>query len=220
MLRALRRDLSAALVAMVVFTLVLGLGYPLLVTGVGQALFPSAADGSLVHADGRVVGSRLLGQDFRTPLLDADGTPMLDSDGTPVLVADRRFFQSRPSQTGYDPSATFFSNAGPNGADTRDAITGNARTYLKLEGRYLPTLTRAGVPADAVQTSASGVDPHISVANARIQAHRIAAVRGLSLTRVNALIDAHTDGRGLRLFGEPGVNVLALNLALDKEASR
>ncbi len=197
-MRALRRDLAAALVAMAVFTLVLGLAYPLLVTGVSQVVFPGAADGSLVHdAAGRTIGSRLLGQDFR-------GRP--------------RYFQSRPSQSGYSASATFFSNAGPNGADTRDAIAAAARAYLKRELPYDPALTRAAIPPDAVQTSASGVDPHVSPANARIQAHRIAAVRRLPLSRVNALIDEHTDGRGLGLFGEPGVNVLELNLALDKES--
>lgn len=198
MLHALRRDLASALVAMLVFTLVLGLGYPLLVTGVGQVAFPGKADGSLVTVDGEVVGSRLLGQGFRGP----------------------RWFHSRPSQSGYSASATFFSNAGPNGADTRDAIAAHARAYLKLEGRYAPGLTREGIPPDAVQTSASGVDPHISLANARIQARRVAGMRGLPLARVNALIDAHTDGRGLGVFGEPGVNVLRLNLALDEEASR
>jgi len=199
-MRALRRDLTAALVAIAVFTLVLGLGYPMLVTGVAQLAFPHAADGSLVHdGAGRVVGSRLLGQDFR---------------------GRARYFQSRPSQSGYSASATFFSNAGPNGADTRRAIAANARAYLRSERPYDAALTRGAIPPDAVQTSASGVDPHVSVANARIQAHRVARVRGLSLARVNALVDAHTDGRGVGLFGEPGVNVLELNLALDEEASR
>jgi potassium-transporting ATPase KdpC subunit len=199
-MRALRRDLLASLIAIVAFTVVLGLGYPLLVTGVAQVAFPGAANGSLVHdAAGRTVGSRLLGQDFK---------------------GDKRFFQSRPSQTTYDPSATAFSNAGPNGADTRAAIAVAARTYLRRERPYDPALTRAAIPPDAVQTSASGVDPHVSPANARIQAHRVAATRRLPLARVNALIDAHTDGRGLGLFGEPGVNVLQLNLALDQEASR
>jgi K+-transporting ATPase ATPase C chain len=197
-MRALRRDLVVALVAMAVFTLVLGLAYPLLVTGVSQVVFPGAANGSLVHdAAGRTIGSRLLGQDF-------SGRP--------------RYFQSRPSQSDYSASATFFSNAGPNGADTRAATAAAARAYLKRERPYDSALTRAAIPPDAVQTSASGVDPHVSVANARIQAHRIAATRGLPLARVDALVDAHTDGRALGLFGEPGVNVLELNLALDKES--
>lgn len=200
MLRSLRRDLATASVALLLFTLVLGLAYPLLVTGVAQVAFPGAADGSLVRdAAGRVVGSRLLGQDFG---------------------GRARYFQPRPSQSGYSASATFFSNAGPNAADTRDATAAAARAYLRRERPYVPGLTRAALPPDAVQTSASGVDPHVSAANARIQAHRVAAARGLPLARVRALIDAHVDGRGLGLFGEPGVNVLELNLALDQEASR
>ncbi len=199
-MRALRRDLLTSLIAIVAFTALLGLGYPLLVTGISQVAFPGASNGSLVHdAGGHAIGSRLLGQDFK---------------------GDPRYVQSRPSQTTYDPSATAFSNAGPNGADTRAAIAQNARAYLKLERPYDPALTRAAIPPDAVQTSASGVDPHISPANARIQAHRIAATRHLSLAHVNDLIAAHTDGRGVGLFGEPGVNVLQLNLALDRETSR
>jgi K+-transporting ATPase ATPase C chain len=192
----MRRDLVSAVVAMVVFTLVLGLAYPLLVTGVAQVAFPHAANGSLVRDDaGRVVGSRLLGQAVDGP----------------------RWFHPRPSQSGYSASATFFSNAGPNGADTRDAVAAAARAYLRRERPYAPALARADVPPDAVQTSASGVDPHISPADAGIQAHRVAAVNGLPLARVRALIGDHTDGRGLGLFGEPGVNVLELNLALEEE---
>ncbi|ADB49156.1 potassium-transporting ATPase subunit KdpC [Conexibacter woesei] len=194
----MKRDLQASVVALIVFTIVLGLLYPLAVTGVSQVAFNDAANGSLVKVDGRVVGSRLLGQGFRGP----------------------RYFHSRPSQTEWNPSATAFSNAGPNGADTRDAIAANADAYLRLEGRYDASLTRGEIPPDAVQTSGSGVDPHITPANARIQAHRVAEVRGLPLDRVNALIDDNTDGRGLGLFGQPGVNVLELNLALDKETTR
>ncbi len=193
-MRALRRDLSAALVAIVVLTLALGLAYPLLVTGAAQLIFPGRAAGSLVHADGRVVGSRLLGQDFK---------------------GAARFFQSRPSADGYDPSATAFSNAGPNAAATRAAIATRAAAYFERERPYDPGLRRAAIPPDAVQTSASGVDPHISPADAAIQAHRVAAVRQLPLAHVRQLIAAHTDGRGLGLFGEPGVNVLELNLALE-----
>lgn len=198
MLASLRKDAVTAVVALLALTLVLGLAYPLVVTGVSQVVFPNAADGSQVTVDGRVVGSRLLGQEFRGP----------DS------------FHSRPSQSGYSATATFFSNAGPNGADTRDAIAANADAYLELEGRYAPGLRRGDVPPDAVQTSASGVDPHISPANAEIQAHRVAAIRGMPLERVKDLIDEHTDGRGLGLFGEPGANVLELNIALDKETTR
>jgi K+-transporting ATPase ATPase C chain len=216
----MKKDLTATVVSLIVLTLVLGLLYPLVVTGVSQVAFNDAANGNQVKVNGRVIGSRLLAQDFRKPVLGPDGRPKLDADGNPVLVADQRYFQSRPSQSDYDPSATFFSNAGPNGADTRDAIASNADTYLALEGRYDQGLKRADIPPDAVQTSASGVDPHITVDNARIQAHRIAAVRGIPLDRVDQLVDDNTDGRGLGLFGEPGVNVLQLNLALDKETTR
>lgn len=194
----MKRDLQASAVALILCTLVLGLLYPLAVTGVGQALFPDAAGGSLIERDGEVVGSRLLGQGFRTP----------------------RYFHSRPSQTEWNPAATAFSNAGPNSADTRDAIAANADAYLRREASYDASLTRGEIPADAVQTAASGVDPHISPRNARIQSHRIAAVRGLPLERVRALVAEHTDDRGLGLFGEPGVNVLQLNLALDQETAR
>ncbi|HST41455.1 MAG TPA: potassium-transporting ATPase subunit KdpC [Conexibacter sp.] len=194
----MKKDLTATAVGLVVLTLVLGLLYPLAVTGVSQVAFNDAANGSQIERDGTVVGSRLLGQGFTSA----------------------RYFHSRPSQSEYNPSATFFSNAGPNGQDTADAIRANADAYLKREGRYDAGLTRAAIPPDAVQTSASGVDPHITVDNARIQAHRVAAVRDLSPDRVDELIDDHTDGRGLGLFGAPGVNVLQLNIALDEESSR
>ncbi len=133
-------------------------------------------------------------------------------------VPDRRYFQSRPSQTGYDPSVTYFSNLGPNSKDARDLVKENLAGYLELERPFNPGLSADQVPIDAVTQSASGVDPHISEANARIQARRIAAVRQLPLSRVDELIDENTDGRFLGLFGEPGVNVLKLNLALDEEA--
>ena len=189
----MRRDLISSTIAIVALTLLLGLAYPLAVTGVSQVLFPGRADGSQVVHNGRVVGSALLGQDF---------------------AGDRSLFQSRPSPTGYNPAGTAFSNLGPNSKDLRAAIARNADAYLRRERPYNPGLSRAAIPADAVQTSASGVDPHISVANARIQAGRVAARTRLPKARVLALVDASTDGRGLDLLGEPGVNVLRLNLAI------
>ncbi|MEA2285701.1 MAG: potassium-transporting ATPase KdpC subunit [Solirubrobacteraceae bacterium] len=189
----MRRDLISSTIAIVALTLLLGLAYPLVVTGVSQVLFPGQADGSQVVRNGRVVGSALLGQDF---------------------AKDRSLFQSRPSPTGYNPAGTAFSNLGPNSKDLRAAITRNADAYLRRERPYNPGLSRAAIPADAVQTSASGVDPHISVANARIQAGRVAARTRLPKARVLALLDANTDGRGLGFLGEPGVNVLRLNLAI------
>ncbi len=217
MLRSIRRELLASLIAIVVLTVVLGIGYPLLMTGIGQAVFPHAANGNQVKVDGKLVGSSLLGQSFDKPVLDANGKAKLDSDGDPVTTPDTRYFQTRPSADSYNPSATAFSNAGPNGSDTEDAVRQRVTAYLALERPYDPSLTTAQIPPDAVQTSASGVDPQISPANARIQAHRIAAVRKLPLARVDQLIDDHTDGRGLGVLGEKGVNVLDLNLALDKE---
>lgn len=213
------RELRAALVAIAAFTLLLGLAYPLVVTGIGQVAFPGAADGSRVSARGREVGSRLIGQDFRRPLLGRDGKPKRGPDGKPVLVADRRYFQSRPSATDYDAAGTAFSNLGPNSEQLRDALDANAAAYLALERPYDPGLTRREIPGDAVFTSASSVDPDISPANARIQARRVAAVRHLELARVLALVDRNTGARGLGILGEPGVNVLELNLALDRETT-
>jgi K+-transporting ATPase ATPase C chain len=219
-MRAFRKELLASAIAIVVFTVVLGLAYPLFITGVSQVAFKNKAQGSQVTVNGRVVGSRLIAQDFQRQVIGRDGRPEVDRDGNPVLVPDVKYFQSRPSQTGYNPSATAFSNAGPNGADTRDAIRANAQSYLTLNKRYDPSLTLHQVPPDAVQTSASGVDPQISLANARIQAHRVADVRGIPLDTVNQLINDNTSGRGLGLFGDKGVNVLQLNLALDQERAR
>ena len=136
-----------------------------------------------------------------------------------MLEADPAYFQA-PSVTGYSADVTYFNNLGPNSRELSDHFAEQLDAYLRLERPYNPGLTRADVPVDAVTTSASGVDPHISEANARIQAHRIAAVRGLPLERVLGLIDENTDGRFLGLLGEPGVNVLQLNLALDKETRR
>jgi len=207
-----RKDLITSLLAVVVMTVFLGLVYPLAITGISQVLFPGKANGSKLSFDGRVVGSSLIGQDFK---------------GKPA------YFQSRPSATEYSGNVTYFSNLGPNSIEAREAVRKNLRRYLHRELPYDPELRADGtqsrhigdfesrrrlVPVDAVTESASGVDPHISQANAWIQAHRIAAVRHIPLTQVDDLISANTDGRSLGLLGEPGVNVLELNIALDKEA--
>jgi K+-transporting ATPase ATPase C chain len=208
----MRKDLTTSLLAVVVMTVFLGLVYPLAITGISQVLFPGKANGSKVSFDGRIVGSSLIGQDFK---------------GKPA------YFQPRPSATEYSGNVTYFGNAGPNSAEAREAVRKNLAAYLRRESPYAPELRADGtqsrhigdfqsrrqlIPVDAVTESASGVDPHISQANAWIQAHRVAAVRGLPLAKVDALISAHTDGRFLGLLGEPGVNVLELNIALDKEA--
>ena len=215
----MKRVLLTSVIAVVLFTAVFGLAYPLLFTGFSQVAFPGASNGSKIERDGKLVGSKLIAQDFRKPVLGPNGKPRMDKDGNPVLVADPRYFQPRPSQTTYSPSTTFFSNLGPNSTDARDEVKANIATYLALEKRFDPGLTAATIPVDAVTQSGSGVDPQISQDNARIQAHRIAAIRRLPMATVNRLIDDHTDGRFLGLFGEPGVNVLELNLALDKQAS-
>lgn len=194
----MRRDLLTGLLAVALMTLALGIAYPLAIAGIAQVAFPGAANGSKVSFDGRVVGSRLIGQEFE----------------------GRAFFHSRPSATEYSGNVTFFGNAGPNSAAAREAMRESLAAYIRREKPYYPGLTRQRVPVDAVTESASGVDPHISEANARIQAHRVAAVRGLPLERVEALVEANTDDRGLGVLGEPGVNVLELNVALEEEAPR
>jgi potassium-transporting ATPase KdpC subunit len=196
----MRRDLLTSLIAVVLITLVFGLAYPLVFTGVAQVLLPGKANGSKITENGQVVGSSLIAQKFTR-----NGKP------------DKRYFQPRPSQTGYDPSVTFFSNLGPNSLTEKQKVKLRLADYLKLNRPFDPGLTAAAVPVDAITQSASGVDPHISEANAQIQAHRIAAVRHLPLSQVDGLVSDNTDGRFLGLFGEPGVNVLELNLALDKE---
>ena len=191
------RVLRGAVVAVVLCTLVFGLAYPLLLTGFAQAFFSGKANGSLVKVDGRVVGSKLVAQGFTSP----------------------KYFHPRPSATApaYNAGATTFANLGPTNPDLAKAVRQQARAILKLERPYNPGLTIGDIPVDAVTTSGSGIDPHISPANARLQAARVASVRGLSQQRVLDLVDKHTDGRGLGFLGEPGVNVLELNLALDRE---
>jgi K+-transporting ATPase ATPase C chain len=200
------KDLRASIVAAVVFTLVCGLAYPLVMTGVGRVVFPNKADGSLIKLNGKVVGSKLIGQEFKRD------TGKKDSAGKPILEPIPKYFQSRPSATGYSANATFFNNQGPNQKALADQLKANAGDYLKQN----PGTRRQDIPPDAVTTSASGIDPHISKANARIQSRRVAQARGVDRGRVLQLIDQNTDGRFLFL-GEPGVNVLELNLALDKE---
>jgi K+-transporting ATPase ATPase C chain len=192
------RELRTAAIAVLVMTLVLGLAYPLAMTGVAQVLFPGASDGSLVKRDGKTVGSKLIGQDFSKNL---------------------GYFQSRPSVTEYNPSGTFFNNQGPNQKDLADQLKGFVDDYLKRERPYTPNLTAAQIPPDAVTTSASGVDPQISESNARIQVNRVARRRNLPVDRVMQIVDAHTSRPLFGLGGPKSVNVLETNLALDQEAS-
>lgn len=187
----MRRQLIAAVVVFLALTLLTGIAYPLVVTGVSQVLFPNRADGSLVKRDGKVVGSELIGQNF----------------------SGSRYFHPRPSAAGdgYDAMSSSASNLGPSNPDLIAEIRKRVASY-RTENR-VPSGT--AVPGDAVTASGSGLDPHISVANARLQAPRVARTRGISQSGVLDLIGEHTEGRSLGFLGEPGVNVLELNLALD-----
>jgi K+-transporting ATPase ATPase C chain len=211
----MRKDLTTSLLAVVVMTVFLGLVYPLAITGISQMLFPGKANGSKLRVDGKVVGSSLIAQSFSHPVLGKNGKPKLEEEEE-IFAPDKGYFQPRPSATGYSGNVTYFGNAGPNSVEAREEVREYMKAYLQLEKPFDKSLTSEDIPVDSVTQSASGVDPHISEANARIQAHRIAAVRHISLTQVEDLISANTDGRSLGLLGEPGVNVLELNIALDK----
>jgi potassium-transporting ATPase KdpC subunit len=220
------RDLLTSVIGVIVFTIVLGLVYPLAITGISQVAFPGDANGQQIHLDGKLVGSKIIGQNFGTPVLEKDGKPK-EVKGAVVTEADPRYFQTRPSATegGADnAAASTFSNHGPNSVKTKEADEENIKAYLELnknpatKSEYDAGLTVAKIPVDAVNSSASGLDPEISPANAWIQAYRVAAVRGFSRARVDALIAKYTSGRGLGFSGEEGVNVLELNLALNRLA--
>ena len=214
----MKRDIITSAIGIVVLTLLCGILYPLLVTGVSQLAFPGNANGQQVFVHGKLVGSKIIGQNFGLVVLGKNGKPEMKS-GNPVTSPDPRYFQSRPSATipADNAASTTFSNLGPNSKATLVELKANIQAYIALNGRYYPGgLTPAKVPVDAADSSASGIDPDISVANADIQAYRIAAVRQFPMSRVRALIDQYTHGRGLGFSGEPGVNVLELNLALDR----
>jgi potassium-transporting ATPase KdpC subunit len=219
----MKRDLRTGFLSIVVITIVFGLGYPLLMTGLAQGIFPGKANGSLIKKDGVVVGSALIGQQFYEPVIGKNGKQEVVK-GVPQTQPDPRYFQTRPSATvpADNAEGSAFSNLGPNNKATEVEITGNIQTYLALniaadKKAYDPAVTSAAqVPVDAADSSASGIDPDISVANAKIQAYRIAAVRGLSLSTVDGLVAKYTNARSLGFLGEPGVNVLELNLALDR----
>ena len=218
---ALKKDIITAALAILVMTLLLGILYPLFITGVSQIAFPGNANGQQVDVGGQLVGSKLIGQAFTDPVVK-NGKPVLDKNGNPVTVPDPRYFQTRPSATvpPDNAAATTFSNLGPNSVATKQELTSDIQAYIALNGRYYPGgLTAAKVPVDAANSSASGIDPDISVANAHIQAYRIAAVRHLPLSTVSRLISTYTGGRGLGFSGEPTVNVLELNMALNRASA-
>jgi len=185
--------LRTAILMVVVLTILLGIIYPLVMTGIAQVLFPSQANGSLVRdTSGNVIGSALLGQNFTQP----------------------QYFHPRPSAAGsdgYDATASGGSNLGPTNQKLIDAVKDRTDAYRQENG----LAADAPVPVDAVTTSASGLDPDISPANALLQANRVAQARGVNVDQVRSLVNQYTEGRTLFVLGEPRVNVLKLNLALD-----
>ena len=188
----MRRQLLPALRMTIALTVLLGLAYPLAMTGAAQALFRGKADGSLIARNGAVVGSGLIGQAFASP----------------------KYFHPRPSAAGtngYDASASGASNLGPTNPTLEKAVADRAAAYRTENGLAVGT----PVPVDAVTASGSGLDPAISVANADLQAPRVARARSMAVAQVLALVRAHTAGRALGVLGERSVNVLELNLALD-----
>jgi potassium-transporting ATPase KdpC subunit len=184
------RQTLAGLLLLLSFTVVFGLGYPLVMTGVGQVAFHSQANGSLVQAQGKDVGSSLIGQEF----------------------TGAQWFHSRSSAGGYDALASGGTNLGPNSPDLVKAVEKARDEIAARDG--VPV---SEVPPDAVTSSGSGLDPHISPAYAHLQVARVAQARGMSVAEVRQLVDDHTQGRILGFLGEPRVNVLELNLALARE---
>lgn len=187
----LRKQLRPAIMMTLLLCVITGLAYPALVTGLAQALFPRQANGSLVEVNGRVVGSAIIGQPFTQPW----------------------YFHPRASAagSGYDATASAGTNKGPTDVKLADTLIAGRVDSLVSAG----VVTKGEVPSDMVTASASGLDPHISPANARLQVARVAQARGADSAAVRQLVDARTEGRQFGFFGEPRVNVLLLNIALD-----
>jgi K+-transporting ATPase ATPase C chain len=190
------RTVVRTIVGAVVLTVAFGFVYPVVMTGFAQLAFSDKANGSLIKVGGKMVGSKLAGQEFTKP----------------------QYFHGRLSATvpAYNAAGTTFSNLGPTSPELRAQVKKQIAAIMKLEGPYNPGLSVGEIPVDAVTTSGSGIDPDITPAYAHLQARRIAAVRGIPLATVDQLISDNTDGRSLGILGEPGVNVLELNIALDQ----
>jgi potassium-transporting ATPase KdpC subunit len=197
------RQFGVALRALLVFTAILGIVYPLVMTGVAQALFHGNANGSIVKVDGKEVASDLIGQAYT---IDSGKK---DADGRAIMVADPKWFQTRPSASSYDAAASGGSNLGPNNAELVTAVQDRRKEVAALEG-----VDPSQVPPDAVTASGSGLDPDISPAYAALQVNRVARERGLSVGQVEQLVKENTKGRTLGFLGEPTVNVVTLNAAL------
>jgi K+-transporting ATPase ATPase C chain len=189
----MRAQVWAGVKIFLAMTLLVGIGYPLVVTGIAQVAFPHEANGSLIEQDGRVIGSSLIGQEF----------------------TGSKWFQPRPSAADYDGLASGGTNLGPTNPDLIETVTERVAKYREQNG----LAADESVPVDAVTSSGSGLDPHISKLNARYQARRVADARGISMKRLQQLIDDNTDEPSLGFLGKPGVNVLRLNLALRQLAS-
>jgi len=183
------REMNIAFRMMLALTVLTGLMYPDVVTGLAQWMYPVQADGSLIHNDGKVIGSALIGQSFERP----------------------EYFHPRPSAAKYDAGASLASNLGPTSQALFERVKADAAKF-----RAENPASAGPIPADAVTASASGLDPHISPANALAQAARVARARGVATAQIESLIRAHTENRSLGFLGEPRVNVLLLNLALDQ----
>ena len=197
------RQFGVALRALLVFTVALGIVYPLVMTGVAQALFHGNANGSIVKVDGKAVASDLIGQAYT---MDSGKK---DDDGKAIMVADPKWFQTRPSASSYDAMASGGSNLGPNNADLVAAVEQRRKDVAALEG-----VDPFQVPPDAVTASGSGLDPNISPAYAALQVNRVARERNLPVDKVRQLVKDSTQGRTLGFLGEPRVNVVKLNNAL------
>jgi K+-transporting ATPase ATPase C chain len=184
------KELRTGILATIVFTVLTGLIYPLVMTGIAQVVFPRQANGSLIERNGKVVGSELIGQNFTKP----------------------EYFHPRPSAAGngYDPTSSGGSNLGPTNPALVDRLNKAAAAFRQENPGF-----KGAIPADAITASGSGLDPHISPANAEVQSTRVAGARGITMPQVQDLISQYTDNRTLGVIGEPRVNVLKLNIALD-----